>query len=167
MGDNEYYAAWHHLLLPMAREFDPNLILISAGFDAADGDAAGDCHVTPNGFCQLTRSLKTMTTTTTVNNSNTHCCGIVAVLEGGYVQSILGKCVTSVVQTLLEKSNDDDHHQTSKSTSNTTTTDNNSIDISLDEIDPVAAKNIRATMAAHKPYWKCLQQQDSTTTTKK
>jgi superoxide dismutase len=75
--------------------------------------------------------------------------------------------VTSVVQTLLEKSNDDDHHQTSKSTSNTTTTDNNSIDISLDEIDSVAAKNIRATMATHKPYWKCLQQEDSTTTTKK
>jgi histone deacetylase 6 len=61
MGDDEYYATWHHLVLPLAQEFDPTLILISAGFDAADGDATGDCHVTPEpeGFPQLTRALKT------------------------------------------------------------------------------------------------------------
>jgi histone deacetylase 6 len=143
MGDDEYYAAWHHLLLPMAQEFDPNLILISAGFDAADGDAAGDCHVSPEGFATLTRSLKTISTLKTNN-----CCGIVAALEGGYVQSILGKCVTSVVQTLLENNNNNEM---------TTTDDNSSTSISLDDIDPVAATNIRATMAAHKPYWKCFQ----------
>lgn len=42
MGDDEYLAVWEMLLLPIAREFQPNLVLVSAGFDAARGDM-GKC----------------------------------------------------------------------------------------------------------------------------
>src|SRR5262249_48502645 len=38
MGDAEYVAAFERVLLPIAAEFDPELVLVSAGFDAADGD---------------------------------------------------------------------------------------------------------------------------------
>jgi histone deacetylase 6 len=34
-GDGDYLAAWTSVLLPIAHEFDPDLILVSAGFDAA------------------------------------------------------------------------------------------------------------------------------------
>jgi acetoin utilization deacetylase AcuC-like enzyme len=42
MGDAEYLAMWEKLLMPMAREFQPELVLVSAGFDAAIGDM-GKC----------------------------------------------------------------------------------------------------------------------------
>lgn len=37
MGDADYLAAFHHLLLPIAHQFAPTLIIVSAGFDAAEG----------------------------------------------------------------------------------------------------------------------------------
>jgi acetoin utilization deacetylase AcuC-like enzyme len=42
MGDAEYLAVWEKLLMPMAREFQPELVLVSAGLDAAVGDM-GKC----------------------------------------------------------------------------------------------------------------------------
>ena len=38
MGDADYLAVWLRILLPVALEFDPDLVLISAGFDSALGD---------------------------------------------------------------------------------------------------------------------------------
>ena len=32
--DADYFAAWDHILLPVAKEFNPDLIIVSAGFDA-------------------------------------------------------------------------------------------------------------------------------------
>ena len=37
-GDADYVAAWDHILIPVAKEFKPDIILISAGFDA------GQCY---------------------------------------------------------------------------------------------------------------------------
>ncbi len=72
MGDADYKAAWDSLLLPIASSFQPQLILISAGFDAARGDPLGDCDLTPQGYAYLTHQL------TKLN------CPIVLALEGGY-----------------------------------------------------------------------------------
>jgi histone deacetylase 6 len=33
-GDADYFAVWDHILLPVAKEFNPDIILVSAGFDA-------------------------------------------------------------------------------------------------------------------------------------
>jgi len=33
-GDADYLAAWDHILIPVAREFNPDVIFLSAGFDA-------------------------------------------------------------------------------------------------------------------------------------
>jgi acetoin utilization deacetylase AcuC-like enzyme len=56
MGDAKYFVVWGHLLLHMTMEFKPDLVLILAGFDAGTGDVGG-CHVTPQGFGQLTRKI--------------------------------------------------------------------------------------------------------------
>jgi histone deacetylase 6 len=50
-------AAFHHIVLPIAREFGPELVFVSAGFDAAEGDAIGGCRVTPEGFAHMTALL--------------------------------------------------------------------------------------------------------------
>lgn len=41
MGDTEYIAAMVQVVLPVAYQFDPDLVFISAGFDAAHGDPIG------------------------------------------------------------------------------------------------------------------------------
>jgi histone deacetylase 6 len=41
MGDTEYLAVFTNVVLPIAYEFNPELVLVSAGFDAARGDPLG------------------------------------------------------------------------------------------------------------------------------
>jgi histone deacetylase 6 len=88
MGDDEYLAAWQCLLLPIAREFQPQLILVSAGFDCAAGDLGG-CSVTPGGFAQMTRMLQSI------------CPKVVLMLEGRYDLGIVPQCALACVQALL------------------------------------------------------------------
>ena len=139
MGDDEYLAVWEKVLMPVAREFDPDLVLISAGFDAADGDM-GECHVTPECFGRLTRSLMTLA------NGR-----VVGALEGGYVRSVLAECVAQVVSNLLDR----DSARKSAEECRQDLQDQ-AVDI-LEDIDPTAKKNILATIAAHKAYWSCFQ----------
>lgn len=41
MGDGDYMAAMVEVILPIAYQFNPELVLVSAGFDAAVGDPLG------------------------------------------------------------------------------------------------------------------------------
>ncbi len=41
MGNGDYIAAFNHVILPIAYEYQPDLIIISAGFDASIGDPIG------------------------------------------------------------------------------------------------------------------------------
>lgn len=59
------------VLLPIAHEFAPDIILISAGFDAAAGDPIGGCNLTPECFGAMTAALMPVAPT-------------VLLLEGGY-----------------------------------------------------------------------------------
>jgi histone deacetylase 6 len=77
MGDADYLAAWRHILMPIATEFNPQLVLVSAGFDAAEGDPLGGQKITPTGYAHLTRALQELAGGR-----------VVVVLEGGY------KCVS-------------------------------------------------------------------------
>ncbi len=56
-GDAEYLAAFDRVLLPVARTFAPDLVLVSAGYDAADGDLLGSMRITPDGYARLTHRL--------------------------------------------------------------------------------------------------------------
>lgn len=47
VGNGDYVAALRHVILPVAEEWRPQLVLVSAGFDAVEGDPVGQCHVTP------------------------------------------------------------------------------------------------------------------------
>jgi acetoin utilization deacetylase AcuC-like enzyme len=125
--------------MPIAREFQPDLVLVSAGFDAALGDM-GECNVTPECFGRLTRSLMTL-----ANGK------VVCALEGGYVRSVLAKCVESVVTNLLDCTSP----QVSETETKEDVAARDGVDV-LDTIDNSAAKSILATIAAHESYWPCL-----------
>lgn len=88
MGDAEYLAAFRSVLLPLAREFAPELILVSAGYDAAKGERYG-CSVTPPTFGLMTRLLRGV------------CPSVVLILEGGYSLPVLGRCVAACTAELL------------------------------------------------------------------
>ncbi|XP_077054532.1 histone deacetylase 4 isoform X2 [Siphateles boraxobius] len=75
MGDAEYLAAFRTVVMPIAHEFSPNVVLVSAGFDAAKGhsDSMGGYMVSAKCFGFLTRKLMELAEGR-----------VVLVLEGGY-----------------------------------------------------------------------------------
>ncbi|VDM25807.1 unnamed protein product [Hydatigera taeniaeformis] len=48
MTDSDYLAIFHTLIMPIAYEFDPEIVLVSSGFDAAIGDAEVGNHLCTN-----------------------------------------------------------------------------------------------------------------------
>ncbi|XP_073669140.1 histone deacetylase 7 isoform X2 [Paramisgurnus dabryanus] len=62
MGDAEYLAAFRTVVMPIAQEFSPDVVLVSSGFDAAEGHSAplGGYRVTAKCFGFLTRQLMTL-----------------------------------------------------------------------------------------------------------
>jgi acetoin utilization deacetylase AcuC-like enzyme len=53
LGDGDYAAVYRDLLAPIAEQFAPELILVSAGFDPHRDDPLGDMQVTADGFAHL------------------------------------------------------------------------------------------------------------------
>ncbi|HEV2528027.1 MAG TPA: histone deacetylase [Thermomicrobiales bacterium] len=75
--DDDYLALFDRRVAPAVRGFDPDLILLSAGFDAHGADPLGGMDLTAAGFGELARRLALV--------ADDHCDGrLVAVLEGGY-----------------------------------------------------------------------------------
>ena len=159
IADNEYLYALQTLLLPVLQEFQPTLILISAGFDAAAGDDYGGNLSPVNGFGRMTTEV--------LQVANKLCCPVIASLEGGYKQSVLGPCVASVVQSMVdfgantiretgESSKKECVNGSPAVASNSHYYVAGRIPVSTDSICPTAAKNVEATRSAQQKYWKCL-----------
>ncbi|XP_047064907.1 histone deacetylase 5-like [Lolium rigidum] len=89
-GDADYVAVWDHILLPIAEAFDPDIILVSAGFDAALGDPLGGCCITPNGYALLLTKL--------LGFANGR---VVMALEGGYNLKSIANSVCACAKVLL------------------------------------------------------------------
>lgn len=90
-GDDEYRRVMETRVLPKLDDFQPQLLMISAGFDAHADDPLAHMQVTDEGFELMTRLL--------VGNAKTHCGGkVVSLLEGGYNIRALG---SSVVRHLM------------------------------------------------------------------
>ncbi|XP_010348502.1 protein deacetylase HDAC6 isoform X1 [Saimiri boliviensis] len=90
IGDADYLAAWHRLVLPIAYEFNPELVLVSAGFDAARGDPLGGCQVSPEGYAHLTHLLMGLASGR-----------IILILEGGYNLTSISESMAACTRSLL------------------------------------------------------------------
>lgn len=87
-GDTEILAAWGKPLNDQLNKFKPEMIIISAGFDAATADPLADLQVTPAGFSKLTKLVRSY--------ADELCDGrMISVLEGGYDVQSLASCVKS------------------------------------------------------------------------
>lgn len=96
MGDAEYLAAWRVVALPILDRFQPDFILVSAGFDAANGHRAalGGYKLSAALFGYFTKSLV-----------NRYASGkVVLVLEGGYDLAVISEAAEQCVRALKEAS---------------------------------------------------------------
>jgi len=92
-GDTEIIGAFREDLLPAAREFMPDLTLISAGFDSRVDDRLGSFNVTDDGFRELTRIMLEIAHT---NGGGR----LVSVLEGGYTPEGLASAALAHLEEL-------------------------------------------------------------------
>ncbi|MCB1215090.1 MAG: histone deacetylase [Deltaproteobacteria bacterium] len=95
-GDEIYLKVFEQKLLPTLREYSPDFLLVSAGFDAHRQDPLGGMRVTEEGFAKMTQALQ--------NLAQDFCGGkTLYVLEGGYDLEGLSTSVCRVLEVLLEK----------------------------------------------------------------
>lgn len=93
-GSAEFRAAWGALLLPAIDRFQPQLVLISAGFDAHASDPLAQLRLATDDYTWITRRL--------VELADRHAGGaIVSALEGGYDLVALAECTSAHVAALM------------------------------------------------------------------
>ncbi len=91
-GDDDYRSLVEHVVVPLARAFAPQLLLISAGYDAHREDPLAGCRVTEAGFAGMTRSLQAVASELGAP--------LGAVLEGGYALDALARSVAVTLEVL-------------------------------------------------------------------
>jgi len=94
MADAEYLAAFRTIVMPIAREFRPELVLVSAGFDAANGHPAplGGYRVSSQCFGHMTQQLMTLADRK-----------VALVMEGGYELDPLCDSAEACLRALLNE----------------------------------------------------------------
>ena len=100
-GDNEYFLAFEQILVPVVRRFQPQLILVSAGYDPHWADGLAMMQVSVTGFAQMARIIKGL--------ADELCSGrLVFTLEGGYSLTALAASVKATFDVLLGNTNIED-----------------------------------------------------------
>jgi acetoin utilization deacetylase AcuC-like enzyme len=90
IGDADALAVFEQVLLPIADGYRPDLVLVSAGFDAHQNDPLGSLQLTDRGFAALLRLVRSV--------ADRHAEGrLVLVLEGGYDLDALAQCARACV----------------------------------------------------------------------
>ena len=94
-GDEAYHRAFEDPILPAIEKFDPQFVLVSAGFDAHRADPLAPLELETECYGWMTDRLTDM--------AKQHCHGrIVSLLEGGYDLDALGESVALHITRLLE-----------------------------------------------------------------
>jgi acetoin utilization deacetylase AcuC-like enzyme len=92
-GDAEYADAFRTVILPVAEEYQPEFVLVSAGFDPHYRDPLASMNVTEAGFAAMARGL--------VDLAGRVCGGrCVAILEGGYDLTAIRDSASAVLSEL-------------------------------------------------------------------
>jgi acetoin utilization deacetylase AcuC-like enzyme len=99
-GDADYGAVFHDLFLPVAQQFRPDLVLVSAGFDPHQADPIGGMRVSERGFAAMCSAARQL--------AEGSCDGkLVLLLEGGYDLGALARSVHACVEVLSSQRSED------------------------------------------------------------
>ena len=128
-SDRDFIEIYREILVPVALEYKPQMIIISAGFDAHYDDPIGGMKITENGFAYLTSIILEM--------ADRVCDGkVVAILEGGYDLGALRKSVKAVIETLCGEVNEELKEE-----------------LDTTEPDPSTVKIIQEVKDNYKKFW--------------
>jgi acetoin utilization deacetylase AcuC-like enzyme len=90
-GDGALLAAFETLLFPVAREFAPQLILVSAGYDGQSGDPLGDLRYSQTAFQWMAARIRSFAL-------ETGAAGPVVFLEGGYNPTMMAESIVATLR---------------------------------------------------------------------
>jgi acetoin utilization deacetylase AcuC-like enzyme len=91
--DGDYQDVFSALVIPVIDQYKPDLVLLSAGFDAHERDPLARMRLSTTGYAMLSKSL--------CEAAERHCHGrLVAVTEGGYDLTALKACLESTISIL-------------------------------------------------------------------
>jgi acetoin utilization deacetylase AcuC-like enzyme len=93
-GNRLFCSAVDHVVVPLARSFEPQLVLVSAGYDAHRDDPLAQCELTENGYAAMARSIRATCEALGVP--------LGCVLEGGYALGALATSVAATLESLRE-----------------------------------------------------------------
>jgi acetoin utilization deacetylase AcuC-like enzyme len=131
--DRDFVEIIHFLVSPLARHYQPGIILVSCGFDLYLHDRLGGMRATPDAYALMTASL--------LDIAEQVCDGrILFIMEGGYSIKGIQECSFALLQELCNIS------AVSRTKLN---------QIITNPVPKLAA--LKKTFAIHKPYWKVLQ----------
>ncbi|KAL7413767.1 hypothetical protein BDY24DRAFT_388094 [Mrakia frigida] len=94
-NDADYLYAFQKIVMPILYEFAPDLVFVSAGFDAAEGDPLGGCNVTPAGYSHMLHMLMALAKGK-----------VVVALEGGYNVDAISNAALACTRVLLGETPD-------------------------------------------------------------
>ena len=94
-GDADYDLVFRSAVVPVLDAFSPELVLLSAGYDAHDRDPLGGMRVSTSGYARMTRDLCAVAD---------RCCEgrMVTVTEGGYDLEALEECLADTLRVMRE-----------------------------------------------------------------
>jgi acetoin utilization deacetylase AcuC-like enzyme len=90
VGDQNYLEAFNQIVVPIVKQYKPQFILVSTGFDGHYTDPVAELALSTLSYTQAFSKISRL--------ASRFCSGrMVAVLEGGYSLRLLGKMVTAVI----------------------------------------------------------------------
>jgi len=92
---NNYKKIFNDLFFPLAKEFKPEIILVSAGQDAHSSDPIANLQFTNNNYIKMTERI--MKVTESICKSR-----LAMVLEGGYNLTALSETISSIISTMAK-----------------------------------------------------------------
>jgi len=135
-GDAEYLTVFHMVVAPIMEAFKPDLILVSAGFDAHYSDPLGGMRLTEDGYELMTQMLQHM--------AANHCSErLIMTLEGGYNLDALRNSANRVISCLSQY---DPNNESVP------------MEASFEDLVPSFANRLRDVVGAHRRYWPNLPQ---------
>ena len=93
-GEEIWLSLVEHVVVPAAKEFGPDLVLVSAGYDAHRDDPVGGCALDTSSFAELARHARKLADDLDVP--------VGAVLEGGYDLDALAESLAATMEALRD-----------------------------------------------------------------
>lgn len=132
LGDREFVQVLHFIVRPLAYAFEPEILLISCGFDLYQHDRLAGMQATPEGYGMITRLLLQL--------ADAVCGGKIAfIMEGGYSIQGIRECGRMVIKEMCALSDLKEDRLND-----------------LIYVDPSELSFLRKSMEVHKKYWKTL-----------